>query len=71
MIPETLAKALQSAGAIEAMQLDINPTWVRFILFNSQGNGKYTYEPLIKDMVDGGKSYLQGYSKDFFYLYKK
>src|SRR5471030_1780 len=35
LVPESLAKALLAGGAINAMQLDINPVWVRFILFNS------------------------------------
>lgn len=71
LIPESLAMALQKAGAVEAMQLDINPVWVRFVLYNPLGNGKYAYTPLLKQMVNGGLSYLTGYQKDFFYLSKK
>jgi hypothetical protein len=26
-VPQTLVKALQEAGAVDAMQLDINPYW--------------------------------------------
>lgn len=70
LVPETLAKALQAAGAVTAMQLDINPVWVRFILFHSLGNGQYTYTPLLQDMVNGGSAYLYSYQKDFFYVYK-
>lgn len=71
LVPQTLAKALLSAGAVDAIQLDINPFWVRFILYTPQGNGKYVYTPLLKDMQDGGYNYLHGYNKDFFYVYKK
>ncbi len=71
LVPETLAAALKAAGAVDAMQLDINPVWVRFVLFNSLGNGKYKYYSLTKDMVNGGEQYLYGYQKDFFYLLKK
>ena len=71
LVPATLAKALLDAGAVNAMQLDINSTWVRFILFTPKGNGTYTYEPLLKNMVNGGNDYLHGYGKDFFYVYKK
>lgn len=65
---DTLAAALKAGGAINAMQLDINPYWVRFVAFQSTGNGNYTYSSLLKDMQNGGYSYLHGYDKDFFYL---
>ena len=68
LLPRTLAKALKAAGAVDAMQLDINPPWVRFILFSPLGNGQYTSTPLLKDMENGGYSYTHGYNKDFFYL---
>ncbi len=71
LIPETLAKALLAAGSVNAMQLDINPFWVRFALFNPLGKGEYRYEPLEPNMVNGGYEYLHGYQKDFFYMYKK
>ncbi len=71
LLPQTLAVALQQAGAVNAMQLDINPYWVRFILYNSSGNGTYSYQPLLKDMYNGGYAYLHGYNKDFFYIYKR
>lgn len=71
LVPETLALALQRAGATNAMQLDINPVWVRFVLYNSLGNGRYTYHMLLKDMSDGGLAYVTGYQKDFFYVYEK
>lgn len=69
--PDTLAQALSLAGAINAIQLDINPHWVRFNIFNSTGSGQYDSAPLNKDMQDGSKEYLNGYQKDFFYVYKK
>ncbi len=69
--PVTLAQALSVAGAINAIQLDINPHWVRFNIFNSTGSGQYNSAPLNKDMQDGSKEYLTGYQKDFFYIYKK
>lgn len=71
LVPKTLAQALYAGGAIDAMQLDINPFWVRFILYTPKGDGKYTYTPLLKDMQNGGYNYLHGYNKDFFYVYKK
>ena len=71
LTPTTLATALKAAGAVEAIQLDINPIWVRFNIFDSLGSGKYTSATLTKDLQDGSKEYLNGYAKDFFYLYKK
>ena len=71
LTPETLGNALKAAGAVNAMQLDINPNWVRFNLFDSTGNGQYKSTTLIKDLKDGSQAYLHGYEKDFFYLYKK
>ena len=71
LVPETLAAALKAAGAVNAMQLDINPVWVRFVIFNSLSNGRYKYYSLTKDMVNGGAEYLSGYQKDFFYLMEK
>lgn len=71
LLPKTLAIALQKAGAIDAIQLDINPFWVRFILYKSLGNGMYSYNSLLSNMQNGGYQYLHGYNKDFFYVYKK
>lgn len=71
LAPETLAKALQMAGAVNAIQLDINPFWVRFNIFEPNGNGTYVTSTLTKDLKDGSKGFLTGYSKDFFYIYKK
>lgn len=69
--PETLAVALRQGGAVNAIQLDINPFWVRFNIFEPLANGGYKSDVLIKDLKDGSKDYLKGYSKDFFYIYKK
>lgn len=71
LVPKTLAQALLSAGAINALQLDINPFWVRFFLYQASGNGNYTYFPLLQTMHAGGYQFLHGYNKDFFYIYKK
>jgi hypothetical protein len=66
-----LAKALKIAGATNAIQLDINPFWVRFNIFEPKGNGGYKSSTLTKDLKDGSKDFLGSYSKDFFYLYEK
>lgn len=69
--PLTLSSALKMAGAENAIQLDINPFWVRFNIFEPNGLGKYKTTTLTKDLKDGSKAYLEGYSKDFFYIYKR
>lgn len=71
LTPTTLATALKMAGAENAIQLDINPNWVRFNIFNSLGNGQYDSQPLTKDLKNGTIAFLSGYAKDFFYVYKK
>ncbi len=70
LVPQTLARALVDAGAYKAIQLDINPPWIKFIVFENQGNGHYRLYPLLKSML-GGERYLYGNNKDFFYVYKK
>jgi hypothetical protein len=69
--PTSLAQALKMAGAVSAIQLDINPFWVRFNIFEPAGNAKYTTSTLTRDLKDGSKAYLTGYSKDFFFVYAK
>jgi hypothetical protein len=71
LTPETLARALEMAGAVNAIQLDINPNWVRFNIFSPLGNGRYDSTTLTRDLKSGAKEYLGGNNKDFFYLYKK
>lgn len=71
LTPTTLAYALKMGGAVNAIQLDINPFWVRFSIFDYQGNGGYSSTALMKGVYDGAKKFLGGYEKDFFYLYKK
>lgn len=69
--PESLATALKMGGAENAIQLDINPFWVRFNIFQPNGMGGYSTSTLLKNLPDGSKAFLNGYTKDFFYLYKK
>ncbi len=63
-----LAKAMHSAGAYQAMQLDINNYYVFFASFEVQ-NGQLTGIPLLpRDMFDNINRYLDGFSHDFFYM---
>jgi hypothetical protein len=71
LVPSSLAKALLAAGAVNAMQLDINPNWVRFNVFNNFANNHYSSTPIMDGIKDGSFEYLNGDKKDFFYLTKK
>jgi hypothetical protein len=71
LVPQTLADALSAAGAVDAMQLDINPNWVRFNVFDHYASGAYVSTPIMKGISDGSQSYLHGYKKDFFFVTKR
>ncbi len=65
---QALARAMQAAGAYQAMQLDINNYYVIFTRFDVQ-NGKLTAIALLPDgMVDNVGRFLGSYSRDYFYL---
>jgi hypothetical protein len=68
LVPETLGKALKAAGAITAMELDINPFWTRAFLYHQEKSGVLTTSKLSTDMHGTGKEYLTGDQRDFFYL---
>jgi hypothetical protein len=65
---ETLGQALKSAGAMMAMQTDINPFWVRAFLYARKHNGPINIEKLNPQMQGSGNEYLYGTQRDFFYL---
>jgi hypothetical protein len=64
----TLGKALQAAGAVMAMQTDINPFWVRAFLYNRDAHGNLNITRLSPDMYGTGTEYLYGTQRDFFYM---
>jgi hypothetical protein len=64
----SLAKAMQDAGAYQAMQLDINNYYVHFVSFLVQ-DGKLSGLPLLpKEMYENVDRYLNGFGHDFFYV---
>jgi Phosphodiester glycosidase len=75
---KTLTVALQAAGARDAMQLDVNATWERFVTFSDksqavQTGGKDVSLPatavkLIDQMAGGPTQFLVPWERDFFYL---
>ena len=64
----TLGEALKAAGAVIAMQTDINPFWVRAFLYSRNGQGAYDIIKLNPSMYGTGTEYLSTTQRDFFYL---
>ncbi len=64
----TLAQALHVAGAVTAMQLDINPFWVRAFTYGHNAAGQLMATPLNPGMHGTGFDYLTGDARDFFYV---
>jgi hypothetical protein len=69
----TLGKALQAAGAVMAMQTDINPKWVRAFTYQRSTTGHLQIAKLDPGMQGTGDEYFQsqGYSRDFFYVTRR
>ena len=69
---ESLAQALQQAGAYYAMQLDINGFYTRFVTYqtsNSKINGiSAKASKLLNEMQGNSDQFLQPYDRDFFYV---
>lgn len=63
----SLARAMATAGAVEAMQLDINNYWVHFDSMQPNG-AKVQSTPLFDAMKENDNRFLVGYSRDFFYI---
>ncbi len=55
---QSLATLLQRAGAVRAMELDINPQWTSFVLYPQVSN-------LLPDMQHDATRYRAGSSRDF------
>jgi hypothetical protein len=64
----TLAKTLLAAGAVSAMQLDINPFWARAFTYTHDATGQIVATRLDPSMPGTGTEYLYGDVRDFFYL---
>jgi hypothetical protein len=63
----SLADALIRAGAVRAMELDINPYWVSFITYS--GFGALGPSNLLPDMQRSNLRYLTPDDRDFFAVY--
>lgn len=67
----TLATALRAAGAVRALELDINPFWVRAFTYSTASNGNLTINKLQHGMYGTGWEYLSGTTRDFFYVTRR
>jgi hypothetical protein len=72
---ESLAQALQQAGAEYAMQLDINGFYTRFVTYTpaagSAAKPALVANKLLKEMSGDPALFLHPYDRDFFYLTAK
>jgi Phosphodiester glycosidase len=65
----SLAEALRHAGAIRAMELDINSYWVSFITYGAPG-ARHPMN-LLPDMSRSAFRYLEPDDRDFFAVYER
>jgi len=72
--PEMLARAMAYAGAADAVQLDINWSWTRYLLYGRRAAGEplRVTSTLIPKMTHGSRAYLKkpGH-RDFFYMLRR
>ena len=66
---QSLADTLARAGAVRAMQLDINSYWVSFITYGAPGAGSPVN--LLAGMNRPNTRYLTPDDRDFFALYER
>ncbi len=66
---ESLAKVLQRAGAVRAIELDINEDWTSFISYRHPGAGNPSN--LLPEMYRSPERYLTPDERDFFAVYLK
>lgn len=70
--PAALARLLIAAGAVRAMELDINPEWVSFSAFtHAAGGGLTGAVNLLAGMYFSPGHYLQPFSRDFFAVFDR
>ncbi len=66
----TLARLLKQAGAVYAMELDINPDWVSFMSYGGSVPANPTPTPLW-DFTQAATRYYQPSSRDFVAVYRR
>ncbi len=61
----SLATLVRAAGAVRAMELDINKDWTNYLLYDHGAGGSVTPTKLTRDEVPNAYRYLQPSSRDF------
>ena len=67
----TLAAVLTRAGAVRAMELDINSTWVDFFTYGPNLLGGISVYKLLPDMRPSTNNYLTASSRDFIAVFRR
>ncbi|MDX6244888.1 MAG: hypothetical protein QOE76_2611 [Frankiales bacterium] len=67
----TLAELLRRGGAVRAMELDINPAWTSFNLYNAAAGAHATERKLLPDMQPAVSRYDSSSSRDFYAVYAR
>jgi hypothetical protein len=65
MSVKTLANIVHDAGAVRAMELDINQSWTNFMTYSHPGNGAAVPTMLTQNEHPNPYRYLQASSRDF------
>jgi hypothetical protein len=69
---QDLAELLQRAGAVEGMQMDINPAWMKFDYYQAKGApGDPTPVPLLPTQQPSPYSYYTPSTRDFTAIYAR
>jgi hypothetical protein len=72
LIVRTLADLLRRAGAVEALQLDINPEWMSFDYYKANDHpADPTPKALLPDQQGSAYRYYSVYSRDFTVVYAR
>jgi hypothetical protein len=67
-----LAQLLQRAGAVEGMQLDINPYWMKYEYYTADGNpSDPTPTNLLPTQQQSAYTYYSPYTRDFTAVYAR
>lgn len=70
MSVQTLAALMQHAGAVRAMELDINPSWTNYITYTTEG-GQVTPHMFPKGAQPNPWRYLTPSTRDFVAVYPR
>jgi hypothetical protein len=71
MSAHTLAVLLQRAGAVRAMQLDINPEWTSYVLYHQHTNTHPGATNLLPTMHRSPTRYNSVYARDLITLHAR